>query len=159
MPPLNTDEGFAVFGKKALIIIITAIMLFSMRHNAEATVVSLQFSELYESITVLGMKVSKKTMGLVGKRVMMRGFMAPPLKPDLRFFVLTRQPVDICPFCSSDADWPEDIVVVYLNGTIKYVQDGTPVGVKGILEVGSKIDIETGFVSRIRIMDAVVSKQ
>ena len=146
-----------MFREKALIIILCfTILLLPIAASGVAT---LKFSELYESIGVLGMKVSKKTKGLVGKKVVMKGFMAPPLKPDLKFFVLTRQPVDICPFCDSDADWPDDIVVVYLRGAIKYVQDGTPVSVAGILEIGSKIDRETGFVSRIRIVDAIVSKQ
>jgi|GEM_PF-701421 len=156
----NAALKYIMFCKRAfIIVIITSLVLFSMRHNAEATAASLRFSELYESITVRGMKVSKKTQGLVGKKVVMKGFMAPPLKPDLKFFVLTRQPVNICPFCDSDADWPEDIVVVYLKGTLKYVQDGTPVQVEGILEVGTKIDKETGFLSRVRLVDAVVSKQ
>ena len=46
----------------------------------------------------------------------MHGYMAPPLKPESRFFVLTREPLALCPFCQSDAEWPADIVVVYLEG-------------------------------------------
>jgi hypothetical protein len=84
----------------------------------------------------------------------MRGFMAPPLKPDARFFVLTRQPVAICPFCQSDADWPQDIVVVYLQRTLEPVPASRPIEVRGILEVGSKVDPNTGFVSLLRIVDA-----
>jgi hypothetical protein len=118
----------------------------------------LKFSEIYESIGVLGMKLSKKALDLNGKRIVMRGFMAPPLKPDLRFFVLTRTPVDICPFCNSDADWPADIVVVHLKGRIRYVQDGTPVSVEGKLEIGPKIDAETGFFSRVRIVEGSPAK-
>jgi hypothetical protein len=140
---------------------LTAALLMSVLFITaltEASSVLLQFSELYEPISVRGLKFSQKTRSLNGKKVIIRGFMAPPLKPDLSFFVLTRQPVDICPFCDSDADWPEDIVVVYLKGTVKYVQDGTPVKVEGILKVGTKVDKETGFVSRLRIVDAGVSR-
>ena len=28
---------------------------------------------------------------------------------------LTREPMALCPFCQSDADWPADIVVVHLK--------------------------------------------
>ncbi|MDI6727575.1 MAG: hypothetical protein QMD44_01445 [Thermodesulfovibrionales bacterium] len=145
---------------RGLIVIILsfAVLLSAYKSSASSGAALLKFSELYESISVMGMKISKKTLSLVGKRVTMRGFMAPPLKPDLKFFVLTRQPVDICPFCDSDADWPEDIVVVYLKGKVKYSADGTPVTVEGVLDVGSSIDKETGFVSRIRIIDARASR-
>jgi hypothetical protein len=118
----------------------------------------LRFSEIYESVSVLGMKFSPKALDLNGQRVIMKGFMAPPLKPDLQFFVLTKTPVDICPFCNSDADWPADIVVVYLKGRIKYVQDGTPVAVEGRLEIGPRMDGETGFFSRVRIVEGAIVK-
>ena len=52
----------------------------------------------------------------------MRGFMAPPLKAEAKFFVLTEIPMSICPFCSSDADWPDNIVVVYLDEKQTFVQ-------------------------------------
>ena len=81
--------------------------------------------------------------------------MAPPLKAESRFFVLTREPMAICPFCQSDADWPVDIVVVYLNRATPLVSGGEAVVVRGRLEVGSATDGETGFVSQIRIVDAV----
>ena len=41
--------------------------------------------------------------------------MAPPLKAEAAFFVLTREPVARRPFCQSDADWPDNILVVYLS--------------------------------------------
>lgn len=31
------------------------------------------------------------------------------------FFVLTRYPMSVCPFCSNAADWPVDIVLVRLG--------------------------------------------
>jgi hypothetical protein len=84
----------------------------------------------------------------------MRGYMAPPLKAESGFFVLTREPAALCPFCQSDADWPADIVVVYLKNASALVGAGEPVVVRGRLEVGSWTDPETGFVSQIRIIDA-----
>jgi hypothetical protein len=48
--------------------------------------------------------------------------MAPPLKAEAAFFVLTEIPMSLCPFCSSDADWPDNIVVVYLGEKQTFVQ-------------------------------------
>ena len=43
---------------------------------------------------------ARKLAGKGGKRcVEMRGYMAPPLKPEIDFFVLTSLPTAICPFC------------------------------------------------------------
>lgn len=129
-------------------------------HNAWAAsdAARLNFAELYKSRTVMGMVFSERTLALAGLPVLLSGYMAPPLKPDANFFVLTRTPVAICPFCSSDADWPLDIVVVYLKNSAGFFQDGSAVSVSGILQIGSKRDPETGFVSQVRIVDASVKK-
>ena len=115
---------------------------------------SLQFDQLYKSFGVRGYQFSDTLLDLKGKPVVMRGYMAPPLKPESRFFVLTGQPLALCPFCQSDADWPADIVVIYLNSPAPMIAGGEPVVVSGRLEVGSWTDPETGFVSQIRIVDA-----
>jgi hypothetical protein len=122
---------------------------------ADASPIS--FGELYKSIGPLGMVLSDKVRTLAGAPVEFMGFMAPPLKPDSKFFVLTRMPVSICPFCSSDADWPSDIVVVYLKGKGDFYRDGTLVAVVGRLEVGSKVDSVTGFISQLRLTNASVT--
>jgi len=98
--------------------------------------------------------INKFTCEFNGKPVFMRGYMAPPLKPESRFFVLTRQPLALCPFCQSDAEWPVDIVVIYLKSASPMVSAGEQVVVTGRLEVGSWTDPESGFVSQIRISDA-----
>lgn len=118
----------------------------------------LTFPELYKSRSVLGMAFSDRVVQLAGQAVGILGFMAPPLKSESAFFVLTRTPVSICPFCSSDADWPSDIVVVYLKNASGFLQDGSAVGVSGILEFGSKTDPVTGFVSQLRIVNAAVRR-
>ena len=115
---------------------------------------ALRFDQLYKSFGVRGLEFSETLVGLKGKAVVMRGYMAPPLKPESRFFVLTGQPLALCPFCQSDADWPEDIVVIYLGKAAPLVSGGDPVAVSGRLEVGSWTDLESGFVSQIRIVDA-----
>jgi hypothetical protein len=117
-------------------------------------VTSLQFDQLYKSFGVRGYEFSDTVLALKGQRISMRGYMAPPLKPESRFFVLTGQPLALCPFCQSDADWPADIVVVYLRSASEMLDGGEPVVVSGRLEVGSWTDPETGFVSQIRIVDA-----
>ena len=91
---------------------------------------------------------------LTGKPIHMQGFMAPPLKAEAAFFVLTEIPMSLCPFCSSDSDWPDNIVVVYLAQKQTFVQSGTTIEVSGVLERGSWTDPETGFVSLVRIRDA-----
>jgi hypothetical protein len=116
----------------------------------------LAFREIYKTQGVLGSELSAKTRALAGRPVRILGYMAPPLKPEVSFFVLTRTPVALCPFCDSDADWPSDIVVVYPRDRGQWSQDGLPVAVSGTLEIGSRRDRETGFVSLVRVVDATV---
>jgi hypothetical protein len=112
------------------------------------------FAEIYKSVGVLGMAFSDKVLALTGKPVTMHGYMAPPLKPEADFFVMTKEPVSLCPFCQTDAEWPADIVVVYLRKGTSLTSNLEPVEVNGTLEVGSKTDPRTGFVSLLRIVDA-----
>jgi hypothetical protein len=114
------------------------------------------FAELYGPRTVLGIELAPKTRALAGQRVQILGYLAPPLRPDVAFFVLTRSPVALCPFCNSDADWPSDIVVVYPRKGGGWTQEGLPMAVSGTLELGSKVDSRTGFASLVRIVDADV---
>lgn len=115
---------------------------------------AMSFDDLYASSGVLGLKFSSRLLSLKGKPVAIEGFMAPPLKAESNFFVLTREPVALCPFCSSDADWPSDIVVVYLRKAASPTKYSDPLAVTGTLEVGSWTDPENGFVSQIRLVDA-----
>lgn len=116
---------------------------------------TLSFDQLYKSFGVRGYEFSDTLLALRNKPIVMRGYMAPPLKPESRFFVLTGQPLALCPFCQSDTDWPVDIVVVYLAHTAPMIGAGEPVAVSGRLQVGSWTDPDTGFVSQIRIVDAI----
>ncbi|MDO1580547.1 hypothetical protein [Rhizobium oryzicola] len=122
--------------------------------EAYAATTQLSFGELYGKVSVLGLEFSDKVKTLTGKPVAMRGFMAPPLKAEAAFFVLTEIPMSLCPFCSSDADWPDNIVVVYLGAKQTFTQPNQLIEVQGQLDMGSWIDPETGFVSRLRIRDA-----
>jgi hypothetical protein len=111
----------------------------------------LGFDEMYSSVSSLGLVLSEKLKSLDGKKVVMEGFMAPPLKPTLRFFVLTSVPMSICPFCSTDANWPNNIVLVFLGKEVTALPFDRPIRVEGILELGTKTDEETGFVSLVRV--------
>jgi hypothetical protein len=118
---------------------------------AQASKNSLSFDEMYSSASSLGLVLSEKLKSLDGENVVMEGFMAPPLKPTLRFFVLTSVPMAICPFCSTDANWPNNIVLVFLDKEALALPFDRPIRVEGTLELGSKTDEETGFVSLVRI--------
>ena len=97
---------------------------------------------------------SERAQALNGEMVEMPGFMAPPLKPDSTIFVLTKIPMAVCPFCDNEADWPRDIVVVRLEERQEWVNFNRPIKVTGRLELGTETDEETGFVSRVRVVDA-----
>lgn len=126
-----------------------AILSFAGAAKARDT---LTFDELYGTVSVLGLAFSDKVKALAGKTVSMRGFMAPPLKAEAKFFVLTEIPMALCPFCSSDADWPSNIVVVYIDEMTTFVPPSKLIEVTGTLEVGSWTDPETGFVSLLRLV-------
>lgn len=139
--------------RRALLLAATAFLAGGMARADEASG-SLAFDELYGQVSVLGLSFSDKLRSLEGKSVRMKGYMAPPLKAEAKFFVLTERPMALCPFCSSDADWPDDIVVVYLDHAQTFEQANALIEVTGKLELGSWTDPETGFVSQVRITDA-----
>jgi hypothetical protein len=89
-----------------------------------------------------------------GTDISVEGFMAPPLKADAKFFVLGTAPMMICPFCDAEAQWPENIVLVYPRKELKvYSYDQGIIDV-GKLDIGVKTDEQTGFVSKVRIEEA-----
>ncbi len=90
-----------------------------------------------------------------GQRVTVDGFMAPPLKADSRFFVLTKMPMAVCPFCETEAEWPDDILAIYTKRTVKVIPFNVKIEARGVLELGSYRDPDTGFLSLVRLSDAV----
>ncbi len=133
--------------------LMSGLPLLATARRAEANS-DITFDELYGKVSVLGLEFSDKVKQLNGKDVAMRGFMAPPLKAEAQFFVLTEIPMSICPFCSTDSDWPDNIVVVYLDEKQTFTQPSQTIEVRGKLEMGSWTDSETGFVSLLRIRQA-----
>lgn len=122
----------------------------------EANAASLDFSDMYSGASSEGLVFSDTLNSLNGSEVTMTGFMAPPLKPSINFFVLTETPMAVCPFCSTDADWPYNMVVVYVNGSVDALPYDQEVTVTRTLDLGSYMDGDTGFVSQVRLLDATV---
>ncbi|MDF0600834.1 hypothetical protein P1J78_08835 [Psychromarinibacter sp. C21-152] len=89
-----------------------------------------------------------------GQRVTVEGYMAPPLKAETNFFVLTKMPMAVCPFCETEAEWPDDILAIYAKRTIDVIPFNVNIETRGVLELGTFKDPETGFVSRVRLTDA-----
>lgn len=119
---------------------------------------ALSFVDLYSGASITGPIVSPLAQSLNGRTVVMQGFMAPPLKPDLDFFVLTKTPMVACPFCSTASDWPFDIVFVRLKkGTVNSITPTQAIRVVGTFSVGVETDAATGFVSMLRIQSDSVT--
>ncbi|MAM13174.1 MAG: hypothetical protein CML23_22510 [Rhizobiaceae bacterium] len=142
------------FSRRGLLAAASALGVGLALRPALAAAADLNFDELYGSFSPLGLEFSDKVKDLTGEKVAIRGFMAPPLKAEAQFFVLSEIPMALCPFCSSDADWPENIVVVYLDRKQTFVQPNQMIEVTGTLDRGSWVDPETGFVSQLRLRDA-----
>ncbi len=105
---------------------------------------------LYEK----GGDFSDEARALEGSRVTLEGFMAPPLKADARFFVLTSRPLAVCPFCETEAEWPDDIIAIYTKRVIDVVPFNVRIEARGVLDLAAFKDPETGFYSKMRLTDA-----
>lgn len=135
--------------KKKIFFLLISMLTFIPLQLAFAQ--SLSFDEVYNGWYGGALVFSEKLKNLEGVQVTMTGYMAPPLTPTIHFFVLTEVPMSVCPFCSSDADWPDNIIVVKLEEPLVALPYDEPISVTGTLEIGSEIDEETGFVSQLRI--------
>jgi len=128
----------------------TSLALFGSQARAAEAI---KLRDLYNK----DMSFSDLATSLEGQRVLVSGFMAPPFEAVSKFFVLTKIPMAVCPFCSLDADWPDDLLAVYTKRTVKVVNFNIRIEVRGLLELGSYTDEDTGFLSRVRLVDASYS--
>jgi len=110
----------------------------------------LKIRELYEK----DQSFSDVAEALAGETVAVEGYMAPPLKANATFFVLTKRPMSVCPFCETEADWPDDILAVYTRRVFRVVPFNRKIAVTGDLSLGTFVDPDTGFLSRVRIENA-----
>jgi hypothetical protein len=101
---------------------------------------------------------SDTARSLAGERITVEGFMAPPLKADSKFFVLTKMPMSVCPFCETAAEWPDDIMAVYTKRTVDVVPFNVKIETRGVLELGEFRDPDTGFVSLVRLADSTYAR-
>ncbi|WP_428927855.1 hypothetical protein [Marinibacterium sp. SX1] len=101
---------------------------------------------------------SDLALSLEGRRVAVDGYMAPPLKAESSFFVLTKMPMSVCPFCETEAEWPADILAIYTKRMVDVVPFNVRIVTRGVLELGTFRDPETGFLSRVRLGDAVYER-
>lgn len=138
--------------------LLGAAVLLPAAPSRAAGVPLLGFDELYGRWGVLGLEFSGRVRALAGQVVAVRGYMAPPLTAQAAFFVLTREPMALCPFCSSDAEWPPDILVVYLRRSALALDPSQRIEATGRLEAGSWTDPESGFVSQLRLRDAAFAR-
>lgn len=101
---------------------------------------------------------SPLAMARNGARITIAGFMAPPLKAESTFFVLTKMPMAVCPFCEPGMPWPDDILAVRAKRVVDIVPFNVPITVTGILELGDHVDEELGFYSKVRLTDATYAR-
>lgn len=101
---------------------------------------------------------SDRALAAKGSRVTIGGFMAPPLKADSVFFVLTKMPMAVCPFCEPGMPWPDDILAVYAKRVVDVIPFNVPILVTGVLELGDAVDPELGFYSKVRLTDATFAR-
>lgn len=97
---------------------------------------------------------SDLALSLEGQWISVVGFMAPPLKAESNFFVLTKQPMSVCPFCETEAEWPTDILAIYTKRTVDVIPFNVGITTQGELQLGTFKDEDTGFVSRVRLGNA-----
>ena len=131
---------------RRLLVGLAVVASFGAREALAANHVT--FADLWSESA----EFSERAKELAGKTVEMRGYMAPPLKPEVEFYVLTSTPMATCPFCDSEATWPKDIVLVMLARPRSTQSYSRPISVSGILDIGTQTDEKTGFVSRVRLL-------
>ena len=130
--------------------LIASSAALAVPHIARAKDDAIRLREFYAK----GGGVSELALEMEGKPVRVAGFMAPPLKADSTFFVLTKQPMSVCPFCETEADWPDNIMAVYTQRKFRKVAFNRKIETSGILSLGAYRDPDTGFLSMVRIENA-----
>ncbi len=127
-----------------------ALLAFAAPSLALAAPPRIRMFELYQD----DLSFSAAAKKLNGSVISMQGFMAPHLKVESDFFVLSNSPVETCPFCASEDEWINTIVFVRMKKRQEAVSPGDLLQVQGRLELGPQKDSATGFISRVRLVDA-----
>lgn len=134
--------------------VLAALPTLAMPSFLRASQDAVKMRDLYNK----DLSFSDLATSLEGARIAVTGFMAPPLKAESRFFVLTKSPMAVCPFCETEAEWPDDILATYTKRKIDVIPFNVRIQVQGALALGTFRDEDTGFVSRIRLLDATYAE-
>ncbi|MBM6584245.1 hypothetical protein ILT44_29035 [Microvirga sp. BT689] len=134
--------------------LLTAALAAGLLPKASLAATRIRMGELYNHDG----SFSPRADELKGTRIAMQGFMAPHLKVDSDFFILSNTPVETCPFCASEGEWIDSIVFVRMRARQEMAAPGTLILVQGTLEIGPATDPTTGFVSKVRLTDAVFQR-
>ncbi len=134
--------------------LLIAAPTFFLAPVARAQVGSIRLRDLYNKDT----SFSDLALSLEGERIDVDGFMAPPLKAESTFFVLTKMPMAVCPFCEPGQTWPDDILAVYARRTVDIIPFNVPMRASGLLELGDQTDPDLGFYSRVRLVEATYER-
>ncbi|WP_425051261.1 hypothetical protein [Psychromarinibacter sp. S121] len=143
-----------MISRRTLLISAAAAMPMAAAPSLAATEGPLKLRELYNK----DRSFSDLALSLEGQRLTVEGYMAPPLKADSQFFVLTKIPMSVCPFCETEAEWPDDILAIYTKRTLDVIPFNVKIETRGVLELGSFKDPDTGFLSRVRLSDATYAR-
>src|SRR6185437_8296749 len=114
----------------------------------------LPFKDIYATRGVIGLRLADRAKELARQPVRIRGYMAPPVVDTADYFILTRSPVNTCPFCDPGTGWPDDVVLVLLKRDSCFADPGQAIEVAGEFEIGAQLDTRTGTVRLVRLRDA-----
>jgi hypothetical protein len=134
---------------------LAATVPFAFAGRAMALDGTIRMRELYNK----DLTFSDVALANQGQRIAVSGFMAPPLKADSIFFVLTKMPMAVCPFCEPGMPWPDDLLAVYAKRIVDIVPFNVPIIVTGVLELGDYTDPDLGFFSKVRLTDATYARR
>jgi hypothetical protein len=122
--------------------------------NATDNFPLLSFKEIYATTGVIGLRLGDRAKELARRPVRIRGYMAPPIVDAADYFILTRSPALICPFCDPGSGWPDDVVLVQLERESRFVDPSHPIEVAGTFDIGAARDERTGTVRLVRLLGA-----
>jgi hypothetical protein len=134
---------------------LAATMPFALGGRVMALDGTIRMRELYNK----DLSFSDIALANQGQRIAVAGFMAPPLKADSVFFVLTKMPMAVCPFCEPTTPWPDDLLAIYAKRSVNVVPFNVPIIVTGVLELGDYTDPDLGFFSKVRLTDATYARK
>lgn len=108
------------------------------------------FNDDFDPWTGTPPTLTDKLLSLDGKTVELKGYMAPPLKLGLDWFLLTDFPVGVCPYHSNVGQITAGMALIYVEGP-EFPFTYEPLRLVGELHIGELADPETGMVSIARL--------